>query len=66
MDKNKYGVKVKAEPDFRVLGAKLGAGLKQVMAACKSLTSQQLAVSTLPALKRTILLFVMYMYHVVI
>ena len=66
MDKNKYGVKVKAEPDFRVLGAKLGAGLKQVMAACKSLTSQQLAVSTLPALQRTILLFVMYMYHVVI
>ena len=39
MDKNKYGVKVKAEPDFRVLGAKLGAGLKQVMAACKSLNA---------------------------
>ena len=44
-DKVKYGVKLKPEPDFRALGARLGAGLKQVMAACKSLSSEQLAVS---------------------
>ena len=43
-DKEKYGVHLKAEPDFRTLGARLGAGLKQVMAACKTLTSEQLAV----------------------
>ena len=42
--RSKYGVKLKAEPDFRSLGARLGSAMKQVMSACKALTSEQLTV----------------------
>ena len=44
--RSKFGVKLKAEPDFRLLGSKLGSSMKQVTVACKALTSGQLTVSS--------------------
>ena len=45
--RSKFGVKLKAEPDFRLLGSKLGSSMKQVTVACKALTSEQLTVSSI-------------------
>ncbi|GAU93666.1 hypothetical protein RvY_05568 [Ramazzottius varieornatus] len=42
LDKERYGVSVRAEPDHKVLGAKLKNSYKAVMDAVKKLTSAQL------------------------
>ena len=42
-DKEKYGVKLSAEPDFKKLGARLKGAFKDVTKAIKSLTDSQLS-----------------------
>ncbi|KAL9696826.1 hypothetical protein quinque_000267 [Culex quinquefasciatus] len=42
-DKQKYGVKLRAEPDHKVLGMRLKNGFKQVIQAVKALTDAQIA-----------------------
>ncbi|XP_054831699.1 isoleucine--tRNA ligase, cytoplasmic isoform X2 [Eublepharis macularius] len=41
-DKDKYGIRLRAEPDHMVLGKRLKGAFKSVMAAIKELTSEQL------------------------
>jgi len=41
-DKRKYGVMLRAEPDHKVLGARLKAAFKTVLAAIKNLTDEEL------------------------
>lgn len=41
-DKNKYGIRLRAEPDHMVLGKRLKGAFKSVMAAIKDLKSEQL------------------------
>uniref|UniRef100_A0A8D0L2W1 Isoleucine--tRNA ligase, cytoplasmic n=1 Tax=Sphenodon punctatus TaxID=8508 RepID=A0A8D0L2W1_SPHPU len=41
-DKDKYGIRLRAEPDHMVLGKRLKGAFKTVMAAIKELTSEQL------------------------
>ncbi|KAG9483419.1 hypothetical protein GDO78_009373 [Eleutherodactylus coqui] len=41
-DKNKYGIRLRAEPDHMVLGKRLKGAFKSVMAAIKELKSEQL------------------------
>ncbi|XP_051833621.1 isoleucine--tRNA ligase, cytoplasmic [Antechinus flavipes] len=41
-DKNKYGIRLRAEPDHMVLGKRLKAAFKAVMASIKELTNEQL------------------------
>jgi len=41
-DKHKYGVMLRAEPDHKVLGARLKASFKTVLSAIKTLTDDQL------------------------
>jgi len=41
-DKHKYGVMLRAEPDHKVLGARLKAAFKTVLSAVKNLTDDQL------------------------
>jgi len=41
-DKRKYGVQLRAEPDHKVLGARLKAAFKTVLSAVKDLTDDQL------------------------
>jgi len=41
-DKRKYGVRLRAEPDHKVLGARLKAAFKTVLSAIKDLTDEQL------------------------
>lgn len=41
-DKDKYGIRLRAEPDHMVLGKRLKGAFKPVMAAIKELTSEQL------------------------
>jgi len=43
-DKHKYGVMLRAEPDHKVLGARLKGAFKSVLAAIKDLTDDQLMV----------------------
>ncbi|KAH0630069.1 hypothetical protein JD844_012665 [Phrynosoma platyrhinos] len=43
-DKDKYGIRLRAEPDHMVLGKRLKGAFKSVMAAIKELTSEQLEV----------------------
>lgn len=42
-DKQKYGVKLRAEPDHKVLGVRLKKDFKQVIQAVKALTDEQIA-----------------------
>ena len=42
MDKSAYGVKLRAEPDHRQLGKKLGSALKEITPAIKALTDEQI------------------------
>ena len=42
-DKRRYGVRLRAEPDHRVLGARLKGAFKGVVAAIRQLTDDQLA-----------------------
>lgn len=41
-DKHKYGVLLRAEPDHKVLGARLKGAFKSVLNAIKELTDEQL------------------------
>ena len=41
-DKQKYGVRIRAEPDHKTLGARLKGAFKSVMEAIKKLTDDQL------------------------
>ena len=41
-DKHSYGVRLRAEPDHRVLGARLKAAFKTVLAGIKGLSDDQL------------------------
>ena len=41
-DKQKYGVMLRAEPDHKVLGARLKAAFKTVLSGIKNLTDEQL------------------------
>lgn len=41
-DKDKYGIRLRAEPDHMVLGKRLKGAFKSAMAAIKELTSEQL------------------------
>lgn len=41
-DKDKYGIRLRAEPDHMVLGKKLKAAFKAITASIKELTSEQL------------------------
>ncbi|XP_056381265.1 isoleucine--tRNA ligase, cytoplasmic [Hyla sarda] len=41
-DKNKYGIRLRAEPDHMVLGKRLKGAFKSIMAAIKELRSEQL------------------------
>ena len=41
-DKQKYGVMLRAEPDHKVLGARLKAAFKTVLSGIKDLTDEQL------------------------
>lgn len=41
-DKDKYGIRLRAEPDHMVLGKRLKGAFKSVMAAIKELKSEQL------------------------
>lgn len=41
-DKDKYGIRLRAEPDHMVLGKRLKGAFKAVTAAIKELTSEQL------------------------
>lgn len=43
-DKDKYGIRLRAEPDHMVLGKRLKGAFKTVAAAIKELTSEQLEV----------------------
>ncbi|XP_075881437.1 isoleucine--tRNA ligase, cytoplasmic isoform X2 [Nelusetta ayraudi] len=43
-DKDKYGIRLKAEPDHMVLGKRLKGAFKSVAAAIRELTSEQLEV----------------------
>lgn len=43
-DKDKYGIRLKAEPDHMVLGKRLKGAFKSVTAAIRELTSEQLEV----------------------
>jgi len=43
-DKHKYGVMLRAEPDHKVLGARLKGAFKSVLTAIKDLTDDQLMV----------------------
>lgn len=43
-DKDKYGIRLRAEPDHMVLGKKLKAAFKAITASIKELTSEQLEV----------------------
>ncbi|XP_003217709.2 isoleucine--tRNA ligase, cytoplasmic [Anolis carolinensis] len=43
-DKDKYGIRLRAEPDHMVLGKRLKGAFKSVMADIKKLTSEQLEV----------------------
>ncbi|XP_069822571.1 isoleucine--tRNA ligase, cytoplasmic [Dendropsophus ebraccatus] len=43
-DKNKYGIRLRAEPDHMVLGKRLKGAFKSVMAAIKELKNEQLEV----------------------
>ncbi|XP_036387255.1 isoleucine--tRNA ligase, cytoplasmic [Megalops cyprinoides] len=43
-DKDKYGIRLRAEPDHMVLGKRLKGAFKSVMAAIKELKSEQLEV----------------------
>ena len=42
-DKEKYGVRLRAQPDLKALGARLKGALKTVMTAMKDLTDKQLS-----------------------
>lgn len=42
MDKTAYGVKLRAEPDHRQLGRKIGSALKEITPAIKALTDEQI------------------------
>ena len=44
MDKTAYAVRLKAEPDHRQVGKKLGSALKAVTPAIKALTDEQIEV----------------------
>ena len=44
-DKEKYGVRFKADPDFRNLGERLKEALKAVEQGCKTLSDKELEVS---------------------
>lgn len=41
-DKDKYGIRLRAEPDHMVLGKRLKGAFKSVTASIKELTSEQL------------------------
>lgn len=41
-DKDKYGIRLRAEPDHMVLGKKLKGAFKAIAAAIKELSSEQL------------------------
>lgn len=41
-DKDKYGIRLRAEPDHMVLGKRLKGAFKAVTASIKELTSEQL------------------------
>lgn len=41
-DKDKYGIRLRAEPDHMVLGKRLKGAFKSVMAAIKELKSERL------------------------
>lgn len=43
-DKDKYGIRLKAEPDHMVLGKRLKGAFKSVTASIRELTSEQLEV----------------------
>uniref|UniRef100_A0A6Q2X8F8 Isoleucine--tRNA ligase, cytoplasmic n=1 Tax=Esox lucius TaxID=8010 RepID=A0A6Q2X8F8_ESOLU len=43
-DKDKYGIRLRAEPDHMVLGKRLKAAFKSITASIKELTSEQLEV----------------------
>lgn len=43
-DKDKYGIRLRAEPDHMVLGKRLKAAFKAITASIKELTSEQLEV----------------------
>lgn len=43
-DKDKYGIRLRAEPDHMVLGKRLKGAFKAVTASIKELTSEQLEV----------------------
>ena len=43
-DKHKYGVMLRAEPDHKVLGARLKAAFKTVLSDIKNLTDEELTV----------------------
>ena len=41
-DKNKYGIRLRAEPDHMVLGKRLKGAFKMVMTSIKQLSSEEL------------------------
>lgn len=41
-DKNKYGIRLRAEPDHMVLGKRLKGAFRAVMASIKQLSSEEL------------------------
>lgn len=43
-EKDKYGIRLKAEPDHMVLGKRLKGAFKSVTASIRELTSEQLEV----------------------
>lgn len=43
-DKDKYGIRLRAEPDHMVLGKRLKGAFKTITASIKELTSEQLEV----------------------
>lgn len=43
-EKDKYGIRLKAEPDHMVLGKRLKGSFKSVTASIRELTSEQLEV----------------------